>query len=155
MSWYEITRSCGHIESIQIYGTNVHGERERKAAQLAENPCGDCRRAGRDQAASAQAADLGLPELTGSDRQIAWAMTIRATALTGLDTWRAQIAERLANHPEEQERADQLLTTLETVVAGHTDARWWIDNRVRTVDALQREVLAAIDGPTTKHQSDA
>lgn len=147
MSWYEITRSCGHTESIQIYGTNVHGERERKAALLAEQPCGDCRRAGRDQAASAQAAELGLHALTGSERQVAWAMTIRATAMTGLGTWRAQIAERLASHPDEQERADELLATLATVVAGHTDARWWIDNRVRTVDVLQREVVAAIDGP--------
>lgn len=39
---YTILHACGHRAMSQIYGTNVHGERERKAAWLASKPCTAC-----------------------------------------------------------------------------------------------------------------
>jgi len=52
--------------------------------------------------------------LTGSDRQIAWATTLRASRLCAL----------LASPPTER---------TEFQVCTHvTDAKWWIDYRIRT-----------------------
>ena len=33
MAQYNIHHTCGHEETVQIYGTNVHGERQRKAGE--------------------------------------------------------------------------------------------------------------------------
>lgn len=85
MALYDITRACGHDEEIQIYGTNSHGERERQAKYEATKLCADCykeamdRKRTEENAKAAQAAqDLGFPKLTGSDKQVAWAESIRA-----------------------------------------------------------------------------
>lgn len=37
-----ITYKCGHSDNVQIYGTNVHGERDRKAAWYGTIDCPDC-----------------------------------------------------------------------------------------------------------------
>lgn len=44
MAKYEIEHTCGCVETVNICGTNVHGERERKAAWLASKPCYKCQR---------------------------------------------------------------------------------------------------------------
>ncbi len=44
MAKYEIKHTCGHTETVNICGTNVHGERERKAEWLASKPCYKCQR---------------------------------------------------------------------------------------------------------------
>lgn len=76
MAQYTITHTCGHDETVQIYGTNVHGERERKAAWLESKPCRDCERE------ALREENLGgAAELTGSDRQVAWADDLRARAI--------------------------------------------------------------------------
>ena len=33
MAQYNIHHTCGHEETVQTYGTNVHGERTRKAGE--------------------------------------------------------------------------------------------------------------------------
>lgn len=46
MAWYDITYKCGHTGREQICGTNVHGEREKRAAWIAENKlCPECYKA--------------------------------------------------------------------------------------------------------------
>ena len=40
-----ITYKCGHSDNVQIYGTNVHGERDRKAAWYGTIDCPDCKKA--------------------------------------------------------------------------------------------------------------
>ena len=74
---YEITYSCGHTETVQIYGTNVHGEREKKADWLAKHHvCSACLKADREaaKAAAERAKANGMTE--GSDKQMAWACDI-------------------------------------------------------------------------------
>lgn len=84
MAQYQIAHSCGHERIARITGTDVNGERGRKAAWLAAQPCPDCARAAREMdhqaqnaAATAQAIAAGLPPLEGSARQVAWAESIR------------------------------------------------------------------------------
>ncbi|MEU4345372.1 hypothetical protein AB0H00_29665 [Nocardia sp. NPDC023852] len=88
MAWYTIEHSCGHLGERQIYGTNVHGERERKAATLGRSKCPDCAeidRVAASAAAAAVAGDLGWPELLGSQRQKAWAQRLRLETVDQLD----------------------------------------------------------------------
>lgn len=71
MSLYTIKHSCGHEERVQIYGTNVHGERDEKAAWMASRPCSEC-------LLKEEEERLGISaELKGSEKQIAWARKIR------------------------------------------------------------------------------
>lgn len=44
MAKYEITHTCGCVETVNICGTNVNGERERKAAWMESKPCYKCQR---------------------------------------------------------------------------------------------------------------
>lgn len=58
----------------------------------------------------------GLPALTGSEKQIRWAESIRKEKMAAAREW-------LARHPGEQ--ADKCLAWY----GGHASASWWIDHR--------------------------
>jgi hypothetical protein len=79
MAKYTITRSCGHEETIQIFGKVAN--RDGIARFESRKPCECCRFAKRD-ADNAAAAEsnqsAGLPTLRGSAKQVAWAESIRA-----------------------------------------------------------------------------
>jgi len=130
MAWENITHCCGHVVRHQIYGKV--SERENKASWLAEKPCTECwkaeqeaKRAEENARALGQAKILELPELTGTPKQVAWATTIRAKALEGL----------------EKELAKPNLAP--QIVAVETSAKWWIENR--TFIGLAPDCLAALD----------
>ena len=133
---YEINHSCGHVESVQIYGTNVHGERDRKVAYLESQPCKECRRAA---AAEANAA-AGMSSLSGSPKQVAWAEEIRAEASEKVRAaMERQISEgERAGMPAEQiEAARGLLDGTLHELGMETSAAWWIDEgRGMSADAL-------------------
>lgn len=154
MAWHTITRTCGHDERIQIYGTNSHGERDRKAEWEATRecrPCHDARIAAERQEASEQATaaatEAGLPALTGSDRQVAWAETLRADRLRQIDTMIATETDRLARIDAEGRPADlidrqrqglDIIARLRDLAVSKTDAKWWIDYRSQRIGALAR-----------------
>ncbi len=71
MGWQTITYQCGHQEEKQMYGP--YAERDRKAEWMGRDFCPECRA----KKAAEQSAAAGLPELTGSPKQIAWAQTVR------------------------------------------------------------------------------
>lgn len=73
---YDITYSCGHTATIQLYGNTA--ERERKIAWMERDGlCPECYREWqRDENARKAKEVLGdiiLPELTGTEKQIAYA----------------------------------------------------------------------------------
>lgn len=128
MAKYEITHTCGHLQTHQIYGPNTRGQRAYQARQLAARPCDTCTRATRDQvsaAATEMAQAAGWPTLTGTPRQIAWAQTLRADVLAAL------IAE-LADHPQIPDAIREEVVDLYTRVAlREQDAGWWITSFAR------------------------
>lgn len=108
---YEITHICGHNQEHQLYGAET--ERKSKLAWLAGQPCANCRQS----AASAAAENSNLPALSGSDKQVAWAVTIRQAAI---DLMVSDLGANGFACPEDVAAA----------VAGlPTTAGWWIDNR--------------------------
>jgi len=138
MAKYQITRSCGHTETVNICGPGK--DRDRKAEYESGKLCYECyqakQRAERD-AAAAQAAETaaetGLPELTGSEKQIKWALQIRAEKLAEIDGYRAQ----LANAPSDADR--QTAEGIMNWIAAQAAAAWWIDNR----DLSGRQMIQA------------
>jgi len=83
MAKYDVRFSCGHVATICLYGKEA--DRQRKIAWYEENGlCPDCYRKQQEEEkkaaaekAAAEASSLGLPELIGSPKQIAWADKIR------------------------------------------------------------------------------
>jgi hypothetical protein len=119
-----IIHACGHEQAHHL--TGYDSQQERKARWLKTTTCRDCfvaeKRAEEAATAvlsSAAVAHLDLPLLTGTDRQISWASTIRS--------------KRLAE-----------ITALCGVADHHAclqmaDAKWWIDHR----DLTDVDLMAA------------
>lgn len=145
MAWYTITHLCGHNERHQLTGNSR--TREWRAGKLAEELCSDCYVAERDAvnariAAANEAA--GLPPLTGSEKQIAWAETIRAAIIEQADAW---LEEAIKAEPESlQAEAVVMAAEVKRLIRAETKASWWIDNRARRIDDLiQPLVKQAMD----------
>lgn len=125
MAQYDIHHTCGHEETVQIYGTNVHGERQRKAEWLESKPCRDCERE-----AMREENLTGAAELTGSDKQVSWANDLRAKAIGDIKAKLAKIDTQYIAAPQEwkdaQRKAGEAI--IEAMLA-ETSAKAIIDNR--------------------------
>ena len=113
MNW-EVVHSCGHLETHSIVADFAYVA-ETRARQLKRRKCATCYRAGKTAKAADQAitdsatlAGVNLPVLSGTERQVAWAETIRR--------------ERLAAAMRKDADAARSYV-------GQTEAKWWIDHR--------------------------
>lgn len=162
MAKYTVNYSCGHSGEVSLFGRSA--DRDRKIEWYeAFGHCPECwadvRRQRREQAASDAerwAADNGLPALRGTERQCAWAETIRRAILV-------QIADHVADSelpdgPPDQERQLRATVAAEPLnqdawgvlgdwlrdqdrdreaercdavawLLGRDEARFWIDSR--------------------------
>jgi hypothetical protein len=132
MAKYEITHTCcGVIETVQIYGPER--DRDRRAAWLADKQCATClanARAAENAASAAANASAGLPVLEGSEKQVAWAETIRAELLPKLDSARAK-------------RVPQLLAAIAEIDSVTEDRRLPDDAEVRARCSEMLDAIAA------------
>jgi hypothetical protein len=113
---HRIAHACGHEQAHYIPGFAT--QQARKANWLRTTKCRVCFAADKRSAQAANAAtdaaaiaDLDLPALMGSERQVSWASTIRARRLAVLLS--AEVGDSQSEQP------CQLVT----------DAKWWIDHR--------------------------
>lgn len=139
MAWYHITYACGHDDRVQIYGTNAHGERERKAEWYGTILCPECERKARDEENRKHAdwcAEHGCVNLEGSEKQVLWANSIRFQVLRGLEKAYAGLP---ADDATVREKGAGIIRRLKE----ETRASWWIDNRFsgnfRTAIAIGKE----------------
>lgn len=143
-----INHTCGHssIENLQ----GPYKGREERAAYLAGRICPDCYRAEQDAARAAaaaaaaeQAQAAGLPALSGSTKQIAWAEQIRAKAATELAALEAAFAAAEAAGKGDP-AAIALGRAIMAETLSRTSAAAWIDGRDTTHsrDWLSRAVKA-------------
>lgn len=91
MAKYKVTYTCGHEGVVNIIGPNK--DREWKLAYEEAKLCPDCYKAKLEaerQKQNAEAAEAnqtaGLPKLEGTEKQIAWAETIRKSILEGIES---------------------------------------------------------------------
>ncbi|MES3097667.1 hypothetical protein O6012_19315 [Sphingomonas aerolata] len=129
-----IIHACGHEQAHHL--TGFDSQQERKARWLKTTICRDCfvveKRAEEAAAAalsSAAISHLDLPLLTGTDRQISWASTIRTKRLAALTNLNSD--------------AD-CYACLQV-----TDAKWWIDHRDLTDVDLMAAATQAPDMQST------
>lgn len=110
-SW-AVWASDHYIECDDCYKARLAKERDAENTRAAE-----------------AAISSGLRDLEGSDKQVAWATTIRQKALQKVaDDCEMSIAVLIARAPVVRWASNQ------------TDARWWIDHR----DGLGKDSVAAI-----------
>ncbi|GHV36363.1 hypothetical protein FACS1894187_10840 [Synergistales bacterium] len=124
MAKYDIIYSCGHEGRVDIIGPTK--DRQRKADWYASGLCPECYeakkladRAAELEKAKANAVEMELPELTGTEKQVAWAMKIR-------DAFVSSIADR---EEPEHDFAKRLLNVVIDGNLAQTTAKWWIDWR--------------------------
>ena len=129
MAKYTVTYKCGHTAEVQLYGKE--SEREKKIAWYATINCPDCE--AKEQKETAEAS--GLPELTGSEKQIAWATKLRNNALDKLD---AQIAI-ITN----VQNKSKMTAFRNQWISKENASSYWIDNRYE-LDNL-RDIVKLIE----------
>jgi lipopolysaccharide export LptBFGC system permease protein LptF len=113
MAWHDGTYSCGHQGRTQIYGKV--SDRQYHADRHFDGICPDCLEESRKAAAKEalqNAEACGLPTLTGSEKQVAWAAQIRQEILAGKKTDGTQVTA-----------GDY------SIALKNTEAKWWIENR--------------------------
>lgn len=151
MAKYQIKFSCGHTEIRDLIGKVV--DRERKIEYF-ENygTCSECykaeqeiKKAEANAKAKAEAEAHGLPALTGTKKQIAWAEDLRIYFVYKVEADIKQgkyVIEKLTmeKHPL-LEKAIEKMQELEDVFSytlqSETSAKFWIDNREKS----QKEIL--------------
>ena len=137
MAKHTIVRACGHTEVVTIRGSAKR--LELKLGRERARTCRPCYVESQRAQAEAAADAEGLPPLTGSPKQIAWAITLRHKALSDaeahLDHLResGQLKGRVAKDLELFEAQKERV--LEPLKA-QADAAWWIDRRHDPPDML-------------------
>lgn len=130
MAKYLVEHACGHFEEVQIYGRNVDGERERKAAWLAERPCPDCEREEQLAQAHDWEGEVGASaHMAGSPKQVEWARRIRFSKMCGDANLGA------ADEGTREVLMSYLLSR---------SAPWWIDRRDDTLYEIVRDCAPEI-----------
>lgn len=129
MASYTVTYACGHSATRQLYGKVA--ERERYLAWAGSSgTCDTCRAKGAEARREAIEAEHALPPLAGTDKQVAWARTIRADKIEAVAQFMA--GKRPATMTADQAAAfdEQAAAVMQTLYS-ETAARWWIDHRDR------------------------
>lgn len=129
MAKYNVKHLCGHAVTHQIFGTNVHGERDRKIEWLSSIVCLDCAR--KEALAKAKEENKSLPQLKGTEKQVNWAEQIRMNMVPKLKKIREKIAELLKNpnaKPYDLKFGEFLLEMIDLFI-NTSNAAWWIDHR--------------------------
>ena len=143
MAKYTITYACGHTATEQLYGKQSN--RDYAIASALHHDCLDCRA----KAAKEYNEKTILPTLTGSDKQIIWALDCRSKTLLRLDAYadktysvieRIDAGEANGKHTPEiiaAERA-KLMTCLDKIksIRANTSAHFWIETRTDDPRAL-------------------
>lgn len=129
MAKYDVTYKCGHTATVQLYGKSA--DRDKKIAQLENQICPDCYKAQRDAAAKEQAEALHLPDLMGSEKQVAWANSLWNDVLRKLQKSFDGIKE-----PARTQMNDWAVKW----VASQIEAKYWINSRDEMLDYYKKSM---------------
>lgn len=93
MAKYTITFSCGHTETIQLYGSIANREdyikwaSEHGECHACKDACKADKRAKEHEYAVTNAKKYDLPVLEGSEKQISWAIDIRQRMIEEIEMY--------------------------------------------------------------------
>jgi len=144
MAKYNGTFSCGHEGRVDIIGPSK--DRDWKIERAFDKRCPDCyskwleeEQIRKNNEAIEKAKEMELPELIGSEKQVAWANTLRQQLIENIQNKMVKIEERKGNKELANTIFDFILTT-------KTAAKWFIDNRFdfSNVEELFRTIKAEL-----------
>ena len=121
MAHYDVGYACGHTQEVELFGKT--SARYEKIEYLERGLCPDCYREMKQQEREQEnersatlAESLGFSQLKGSEKQVAWATTIRQKVYES-------ICRTDTEHPTYG------YTLVVKVLSLELSAKWWIDNR--------------------------
>lgn len=138
---YTGTYSCGHEGAINLFGPTK--DREWKVERTFSGLCPDCfkkkqqeEREKENKISAIKSAEMELPELTGSEKQAAWANTIRLKIVEKLDQLMLamdEVKDPLKTKNSEGElfevEKDELSEAIDFCLVNQTTSRFWIDHK--------------------------
>lgn len=129
MSWYYGTFSCGCEGRVNIIGPLK--DREWKSERAFEKMCEDCyeeylekEREKKNEEAAQKASEMELPELKGTEKQVAWANTLRQKLIDKFDK---SIDE--SKEDNDLDRVEMLYNALDFMLETEVTASFYIDCR--------------------------
>lgn len=140
--------TCGKVFEITAYKVNSREARQFEE-WAAENitECNECKEkrlteehAAENEKAANAAKEKNWPTLIGSEKQVAWANTIREAGMNGIFSRVDNVKEHMHGKPD-LEDAYRIGTIATELMLEKTSASWWIDNR----DSLLRSFLRLCD----------
>lgn len=143
MSWYYGTYSCGHEGRINIVGPQK--DRQSKADWRFSGLCPECLEKERKDAqeranteAEKRSEEMEWPILTGTEKQVAWANTLRLALFEKFCKNIQKIDEAKLSGMKLDfggeirtitTSKDELTDSFDYAILSHTDASFWINNR--------------------------
>ena len=129
MAWYYGTYSCGHEGRVNIIGPTK--DRQRKSDWHFSGLCPECykkqleeERAAANKEAAEKSAEMELPELSGTEKQVAWANTLRVKVIERYEA----ILEKSGDKASKSRR-EEIVSCMDYAIKVHTDAKFWIESR--------------------------
>lgn len=171
MAKYTVTRSCGHEEVVSLFGKER--DRQWRIENVEEQRlCYDCymaEKAAKNAAAAEEAQEQGFPELTGTEKQVPWAESIRLEMRERFDGLVTKIGAEIENagkpgtrsysESELEEAMNDLAQAHEVmdhILTTRTRASWWIDHRsASTSDLYLKSLLTENINSAKKAKADA
>ncbi len=155
MAWHEGVYACGHPGRVQIYGPVK--DRDWKEKKEFSKLCPECwkkKLAEENQKAVETAKEMGLPELKGTEKQVAWANSIRLNVIGEL--YQERLDYMLHEYkPEYHEKIRKGMKQVRNyIIKNKTDASYFIDRRdysfAEFIKDLERENAVLEDNPKEK-----
>lgn len=137
--WYSGVYSCGHDGRVNIIGPTK--DRERKAGWHFSGLCPECykkkqeeKREAANKEAAEKSVEMELPDLSGTEKQVAWANTLRIKVIDDLNSRCDKVEKKLKERgvdtiPDEGIGIKEIADAVQWFIKSHTDARYWIDTR--------------------------
>lgn len=145
MAKYDINYTCGHEGTVNIIGP--HRSRESRIAYLERGECFDCFKRHSTEVAREQAQELELPTLVGSEKQVAWAETLRLTQINAIETTVERLDRTKSNYR-------QILVAVECI-SNETSAKQWIEWSYDDPSYIISKVLKSLLSAPTVEQKRA
>jgi hypothetical protein len=147
---------------LSLTGNRKDAERKADWMLSQGHVCADCTQKEREEAnakAATENAAAGLPSLTGTEKQIAWAETIRSQKMAAVDRWLAgdsfEVYRDFYAREPILERDDPRTPAAIDTMKAKTEASWWIDWRDTKAHALLSRIAVEIDPPLPENERSA
>jgi len=140
-----VTYACGHRSTVQSTGTKE--EHDMKVSRLDEYIlCPNCElmahKTGKSMieiTAALGCRKVGCAELTGSEKQILWAETIRFAHLMALDEFLCDAESALTDGDRLDKTTRAFFMDTEDWLKNITESKWWIDDHAESCRNAMRQ----------------